>query len=148
MAQPVLTGAEAVPDGAPRLLRVPARRTGPPPQLDDPARWEELRAVHSDLRLIAQDLADDVLRSRVHAACARLAALGTSAVGDSSVRLAPRETDVLAMVALGCSNAESARRLSLRPETVKSYLSSAMAKLDAHTRHEAVVRARRLGLLP
>ena len=34
------------------------------------------------------------------------------------------------------------------PETVKSYLSSAMVKLDAHTRHEAVVRARRLGLLP
>jgi DNA-binding CsgD family transcriptional regulator len=31
---------------------------------------------------------------------------------------------------------------------VKSYLSSAMAKLDAHTRHEAVVHARHLGLLP
>ena len=41
-----------------------------------------------------------------------------------------------------------ARRLSVRPETVKSYLGAAMGKLDAHTRHEAVVRARTLGLLP
>ena len=121
---------------------------GPRPEVDDPARWEEVRAVHSDLRLIAQALTDDVLRHRVHAACARLAALGTSRAGGASVRLAPRETDVLSMVALGHSNAESARRLSLRPETVKSYLSSAMTKLDAHTRHEAVVRARYLGLLP
>jgi DNA-binding CsgD family transcriptional regulator len=117
-------------------------------EIDDPARWEELRAVHSDLRLIARDLPDEALRERVHAACARLAALGTVRATGSTVRLAPRETDVLAMVALGCSNAESARRLALRPETVKSYLSSAMTKLDAHSRHEAVVRARRLGLLP
>ncbi|WP_138761026.1 response regulator transcription factor [Modestobacter altitudinis] len=120
----------------------------PPRDVEDPVHVEELRALHSDLRLIAQDLADDVLRYRVHVVCARLAALGTSPAEEPSVRLAPRETDVLAMVALGCSNAESARRLSLRPETVKSYLSSAMTKLDAHTRHEAVVRARRLGLLP
>jgi DNA-binding CsgD family transcriptional regulator len=121
---------------------------GRPEHVEDPVRREELRALHSDLRLIAQELADDVLRHRVHVVCARLAALGTSPLEEPSVRLAPRETDVLAMVALGCSNAESARRLSLRPETVKSYLSSAMTKLDAHTRHEAVVRARRLGLLP
>jgi LuxR family transcriptional regulator, regulator of acetate metabolism len=127
------------------LLAPAAGRTRDVP---DPVRVEELRALHSDLRLIAQDLADDVLRRRVHLLCARLAALGTSPVEQPSVRLAPRETDVLAMVALGCSNAESARRLSLRTETVKSYLSSAMTKLDAHTRHEAVVRARRLGLLP
>ena len=129
-----------------RTLLVTAGRTLP--DVADPARQEELRALHSDLRLIAQDLSDEVLRCRVHAVCARLAALGTGPVGEPSVRLAPRETDVLAMVALGYSNAECARRLAVGPETVKSYLSSAMAKLDAHTRHEAVVAARRLGLLP
>jgi DNA-binding CsgD family transcriptional regulator len=32
--------------------------------------------------------------------------------------------------------------------TVKSYLQSAMAKLDASTRHAAVARARRAGILP
>ena len=38
--------------------------------------------------------------------------------------------------------------LALREGTVKSYLQSAMAKLDAGTRHAAVAKARRAGLLP
>jgi DNA-binding CsgD family transcriptional regulator len=62
--------------------------------------------------------------------------------------LSARELDVLAQVALGCTNAEAAKRLSLKPETVKSYLRSATAKLAAHTRHEAVAKARRARLLP
>jgi DNA-binding NarL/FixJ family response regulator len=64
------------------------------------------------------------------------------------VQASARELDVLAQVALGCSNREIAARLSLRPETVTRYLSAAMTELDAHTRLEAVVHARRLGLLP
>ena len=114
----------------------------------DLSQLEEVRAVHAELRLIAHDLPDAALRERIHGACSRLAALGSAGVGPPPVRLSPRETDVLALVALGCSNAESARRLALRPETVKSYLGSAMTKLDAHTRLEAVVVARRLGVLP
>jgi DNA-binding CsgD family transcriptional regulator len=51
-------------------------------------------------------------------------------------------------VASGATNAAAADRLRLRPETVKSYLRSAMRKLGAHTRLEAVVAARRAGLLP
>ena len=38
--------------------------------------------------------------------------------------------------------------LTLKEATVKSYLQSAMAKLDASTRHGAVLKARRAGLLP
>ncbi|UPT45525.1 helix-turn-helix transcriptional regulator, partial [Streptomyces sp. WAC00303] len=64
------------------------------------------------------------------------------------VRLAPREVDVVACVAAGATNAAAAQRLGLRPETVKGYLRSAMRKLGAHTRLEAVVAARRAGLLP
>ena len=64
------------------------------------------------------------------------------------VQLTGRELDVLAQVALGCSNAEAAKRLSLKPETAKSYLRSAAAKLGAHSRMEAVSKARRAGLLP
>jgi LuxR family transcriptional regulator, regulator of acetate metabolism len=64
------------------------------------------------------------------------------------VRLAPREVDVIACVASGATNAVAGERLGLRPETVKSYLRSAMRKLGAHTRLEAVVAARRAGLLP
>jgi len=64
------------------------------------------------------------------------------------VRLSSREIDVLACAALGATNAEIAATLDLKEGTVKSYLQSAMAKLDASTRHAAVVTARRAGLLP
>jgi DNA-binding CsgD family transcriptional regulator len=115
-------------------------------------RWEEIRAVHAELRLLARTTTDEAARDRLLTACGRLASLNTDAdaAGDAerTVRLSARELDVLAQVALGCSNRQAATRLSLRPETVKSYLGAAMAKLDAHTRLEAVVRARRLGLLP
>ncbi|PSM43266.1 helix-turn-helix transcriptional regulator [Streptomyces dioscori] len=64
------------------------------------------------------------------------------------IRLTPRELDVLSCVAVGRTNAGAGERLGLRAETVKAYLRSAMRKLGAHTRLEAVVAARRAGLLP
>lgn len=133
-----------------RLAMVESLATAVRPQVRDLSGLEEVRAVHSELRIIAKSLPDADLRARLHAACRRLAALGSglAAASPADLRLSARETDVLAQVALGCSNAETARRLSLLPETVKSYLQSAMRKLDAHTRHEAVVRARSRGLLP
>lgn len=51
-------------------------------------------------------------------------------------------------MAAGATNAVAAERLGLRPETVKGYLRSAMRRLGAHTRGEAVVAARRAGVLP
>lgn len=108
---------------------------------------EELRQVHAELRHIAQKVLDEDLRGRLIDAAERLAR--SSAVHSApGPRLSPWELDVLAQVALGCNNAEVGRRLSLLPETVKSYLRSAMRKLGAGTRFEAVVAARRQGLLP
>ncbi|MFI6436385.1 response regulator transcription factor [Streptomyces sp. NPDC050759] len=108
---------------------------------------EEIRQVHAELRRIAQQVPDDDLRSRLLDAAGRLAR-PSAAHAAPDTPLAPRELDVLAQVALGCSNAEAGRRLALLPETVKSYLRSAMRKLGAGTRFEAVVAARRQGLLP
>ncbi|MGY1670591.1 LuxR C-terminal-related transcriptional regulator [Geodermatophilus sp. SYSU D00710] len=143
-------GAElAVRDEVDRRLALMATAAAGPAPAEDPARWEEVRAVHADLRLAAQATGDAALRERLLDACTRLAALGAAPdAAPAPVHLSAREVDVLTQVALGCSNRETATRLSLRPETVKSYLGSAMTKLDAHTRLEAVVRARRLGLLP
>ncbi|PRY40184.1 regulatory LuxR family protein [Geodermatophilus tzadiensis] len=144
----------AVRDEVDRRLALMAAASSGPPATEDPVRWEEVRAVHADLRLVAQATEDAALRDRLLAACTRLAALGGGSREEAAphrtvpVHLSGREVDVLTQVALGCSNREAAARLSLRPETVKSYLGSAMTKLDAHTRLEAVVRARRLGLLP
>jgi DNA-binding CsgD family transcriptional regulator len=109
------------------------------------ARAEEVREVHAQLRRLAADpSAPPALRAQLRVLADRLARGGSS----PEVTLSPRELDVLAQIALGCTNAEAAQRLSLKPETVKSYLRSATAKLGARTRHEAVSKARRSRLLP
>jgi DNA-binding CsgD family transcriptional regulator len=125
----------------------------PPGTPDAAARWEEVRAVHAELRALAEQVADAPTRDRLRAMTLRLAAAGLdpdAAEPAAAPRpvLSPREVDVLSYVAIGCTNAEAADRLGLLPETVKSYLRSAMRKLDAHTRLEAVTSARRAGLLP
>ncbi|HLS93707.1 MAG TPA: LuxR C-terminal-related transcriptional regulator [Microbacterium sp.] len=129
---------------------VDARASDEPAALSA-AQREELRESYTELRRIAAALGDDSLRGRLRAVEKRLAALsGTAAPAapDVDVSLSPRETDVLACVALGSTNAEIAQQLGLREGTVKAYLGSAMAKLDASTRHAAVTAARRLGLMP
>ncbi|MFJ1589029.1 response regulator transcription factor [Kitasatospora albolonga] len=115
-----------------------------------PGAWEDVREAHRELRALAPRVVDPALRDALLAVCGRLAsASGARAPAAArEVRLAPREVDVVACVAAGATNASAARQLGLRPETVKGYLRSAMRKLGAHTRLEAVVAARRAGLLP
>lgn len=108
--------------------------------------WEHVRAAHADLRVIVNDLEDPAFRDRLVAVCEQLADSGRSETRRTS--LSPRELDVIALVGLGCGNAEIGVRLHLETETVKAYLRNAMRKLDAHTRMEAVVVARRQGALP
>jgi DNA-binding CsgD family transcriptional regulator len=121
---------------------------------DASARWEEVRAVHAELRGLADQISDPRVRARLLAASTRLAAAGTPGTSDvipetpAHPALSPRELDVLSYVAIGCTNAQAATQLGLLPATVKSYLKSAMRKLSSHTRMEAVRNARRAGLLP
>ncbi|URM92572.1 helix-turn-helix transcriptional regulator [Streptomyces sp. MRC013] len=149
--------ALAVRDEARRLVE-PVPGAGGPAACGA-AAWEAVREAHGELRALAPRIADPVVRAELLAACGRLAAADGPARGaaaDGSAPdagtpregLAPREVDVLAVVATGATNADAARRLGVRPETVKGYLRSAMRKLGAHTRLEAVVAARRAGLLP
>jgi LuxR family transcriptional regulator, regulator of acetate metabolism len=114
----------------------------PPP--GSGAAWEQVREAHAALRTLAPRIGDPALRAELLDACGLLTA-GTPV---AEVTLAPREVDVLACVAAGSTNAVAAQRLGLRPETVKGYLRSAMRKLGAHTRGEAVAAARRAGALP
>jgi DNA-binding NarL/FixJ family response regulator len=107
--------------------------------------WEEVRLAHADLRTLAAESTDPALRARLQLIADRLTAGRPVPVPNP---LSPRELDVLAMVAVGCGNAEAARRLGLLPETVKRYLRNAMRKLGTHGRTETVVTARRLGFLP
>lgn len=129
------------------------RSFSPRPQNFSPSHREELRESFAELRSISADVTDAQLRERL----ARLERRLLTVAGDeppvqtgpiAAVHLSPRETDVLACAALGETNAEIASQLGLREGTVKAYLGTAMSKLDASTRHAAVARARRAGLLP
>ncbi|MEU9154148.1 helix-turn-helix transcriptional regulator [Streptomyces sp. NPDC048417] len=121
-----------------------AARPEPAAVTDPGGAWEQVREAHAALRALAPRISDPELRAELLAACGLLATPAPAAEGT----LAPRELDVLAWVAAGATNAAVAERLGLRPETVKGYLRSAMRKLGAHTRGEAVSAARRTGLLP
>ena len=61
--------------------------------------------------------------------------------------LTRREYDVLRRVALGETNAEIAEATFLSPNTVKTYLQSALQKLGARNRVEAIARASEGGLI-
>jgi DNA-binding CsgD family transcriptional regulator/GAF domain-containing protein len=112
---------------------------------------EELRESFTELRRIGAEVDDAALRERIARVERRLVALSgetvtTATAPVTTVRLSPRETDVLACAALGETNSGIAAHLGLREGTVKAYMGTAMAKLDASSRHSAVSRARRAGL--
>jgi LuxR family transcriptional regulator, regulator of acetate metabolism len=109
------------------------------------------RAAIAELTDLARATPDAARRSMID----RLVAELTLVVGDDrtprsgpgSRSLAPREIDVLHLVAVGMSNAEVAASLGLTTETVRSYLQSAMRKLGVGNRTAAVHIARQHGLL-
>ncbi|MEV7620062.1 LuxR C-terminal-related transcriptional regulator [Microbacterium sp. NPDC089321] len=128
------------------------RAMRPEPALDG-THLEDIRESFAELRSIAASVTDETVRERIAAVERRLVGASSAEPAattgpTSTVRLSPRETDVLACAALGATNAEIASQLGLREGTVKAYLGAAMSKLDASTRHAAVARARRAGLLP
>jgi DNA-binding CsgD family transcriptional regulator len=114
----------------------------------DASAWEQVREAHTALRALAPRIGDPALRAELLDACALLGADAGPARPSEGIALTPRELDVLACVAAGATNAAAADRLGVSAETVKAYLRSAMRKLGAATRGEAVVAARRAGLLP
>jgi NarL family two-component system response regulator LiaR len=61
-------------------------------------------------------------------------------------RLTPRERDVLAAIAQGRANREIARTLRISEETVKSHVSSVLAKLGLADRTQAAIYALRHGV--
>jgi NarL family two-component system response regulator LiaR len=83
------------------------------------------------------------------AATARLLReLRRGSAADPLGRLTPRERDVLTEVARGRSNREIARALSVSEETVKSHVSSILAKLSLTDRTQAAIFGLQRQLVP
>jgi DNA-binding NarL/FixJ family response regulator len=108
----------------------------------------------ADLQDIAQELADlagqiedEALRTKVEALRSRFAPAPAPTASVGPPALAPREIDVLQEVARGLRNREVAEALGLQPNTVKAYLKTAMRKLHASNRVQAIVIAREAGLI-
>lgn len=67
---------------------------------------------------------------------------------EAGAALTLREGEVLRLMAQGLGNKEIAAALGISTHTAKYHVASVLAKLDAHTRTEAVTRGLREGLLP
>jgi LuxR family maltose regulon positive regulatory protein len=61
--------------------------------------------------------------------------------------LSEREMDVMKLLLQGCTDKKIAETLVIARETVHKHLKNIYGKLDVHSRAEAIVRARELGLL-
>jgi DNA-binding NarL/FixJ family response regulator len=76
-----------------------------------------------------------------------LAGVLVSAQTDKMPSLTQREREVLRELADGHSNEEIGKRLFISPETVRTHVRKAMAKLEADTRTQAVAKALRQSLI-
>ena len=126
-----------------RVRVIRARESPLPPGLAAPAPSPPgLTEVFARLRQVAARTTDPETARELREIT------GAPAAPGGGLRLTTRQVDVLALVALGLTNEGIAASLGLSQLTVKSYLRSAMARLGARTRFQAVVEARRAGLLP
>ena len=66
---------------------------------------------------------------------------------DQLDELTPRETEIVALVATGMSNADIAEHLVISPATAKTHVSRAMSKLAARDRAQLVTLAYEAGLV-
>lgn len=106
----------------------------------------ELRDIAAELADLAGQIEDTVVRTRIESVSDRLTPLPSAAMAPDTI-MRPREIDVLEQVARGLSNREISKVLGLRPDTVKSYLKTAMRKLHASNRVQAILTARERGLI-
>ena len=89
-------------------------------------------------------LAPEVTRQLVGRYAARIRPAGSTPPDEA---LTARELEVLRLVAEGLSNKEIASALVISPETVKTYVSRILTKLQLRDRVQAVVYAHRRGLV-
>jgi DNA-binding NarL/FixJ family response regulator len=93
--------------------------------------WGTIQAVTAGLKV----LPDEITGTLFSEIASRSAASG-EAQAEGSVRLTPRETEIVDLVGKGLSNKAIGRSLQISVHTVKSHLRNVMDKLDFHSRME------------
>ncbi|HEX7039332.1 MAG TPA: GAF domain-containing protein [Trueperaceae bacterium] len=122
-------------------------------RLDDGYGWlqlfldvsEQKRSQEELMRAIKEVMTDTTWFSR--RLVERLALVQGRPEDHTSVELlSERERQVLARISQGMTNDEIAAELAITPRTVRNHLANIYAKIDVHSRAEAVVWARERGI--
>ena len=158
----LLDGVDTAPfDRRPQQQELPA-----PPVVvlaDAPSRSEVLRLLQAGVRgILLRDAPPHEITAALVAANEGLAVVSPEILEtlvpasagpaeDSGLLpsdpLTARESEVLALLAVGASNKEIAARLHVSDHTVKFHVSAILSKLGAATRAEAVARGYRQGFI-
>jgi len=107
---------------------------------------DTIRAVNSGASLIKTSLLTEAISSLVQSQKGYQPAEESSPEGCIE-HLTAREREVLKLAALGQSNKEIARELSITQDTVKKHMQSILGKLHASSRIHAVIQATRAGII-
>lgn len=67
--------------------------------------------------------------------------------GVKKVKLTPREEEVLQLMALGKSNTEIAKIMTVSKHTVKAHVGHILAKFEVHDRTLAIIKAMRANII-
>jgi two-component system, NarL family, response regulator LiaR len=122
--------------------------------LEDTAVMGAIRA--GAIGYLLKDTEADELRKAIKAAAAGQVQLSPKVaarlmrevqIPDSPESLTERETEVLRLLAHGCSNKEIAHTLSIGEKTVKTHVSNILSKLGVPSRTQAALYAVRIGLV-
>ncbi|SKY09885.1 LuxR C-terminal-related transcriptional regulator [Gordonia sp. w5E2] len=107
---------------------------------------DRITEAYAQLRTLARDVDDVAVADQI----ARISDLLLDGESDepTTLSLTRREQDVVTLAALGYTNARIAEQLNIGVQTAKGYMKDILRKLGASSRLEAVVIARRSGLLP
>lgn len=114
----------------------------------DQGTLEAVRLAHAELVAMATVTHDPADAERLRGIADMLRQRRPTSRSGTAPTLTKRELEVLSQAALGCSYAEIAARLSLKPMTVKGYMRDILSRLQVRNRGEAVAEARRHGLIP
>jgi DNA-binding NarL/FixJ family response regulator len=96
---------------------------------------------------ITKPIEPEELLARVQRAVVRSRSGEDSVTNGAGARLTPREREVLTLLAEGLGTEEICERLYISPKTVGTHVQRILAKLDLHSRAEAVAFAYREGLV-